>query len=62
MDVVKYLVEHGADVNKENRIGKTPLSSARISRSSDVVKYLEEHGAHNPKFFCDFSVYRSIGV
>ena len=42
---VKYLVEHGADVNKENRNGETPLFSACIKGNEAIVKYLMEHGA-----------------
>eukprot|EP00833_Pecoramyces_ruminatium_P001633 jgi/Orpsp1_1/1175665/evm.model.c7180000054754.1 len=36
-NLVKYLVEHGADINKENKDGKTPLF--------DAFKYLVELGA-----------------
>ena len=43
--LVKYLVEHGAEINKEkNRDGETPLFNACLSGNEDVVKYLVEHG------------------
>ena len=31
------LVEHGADVNKENRNGETPLFMACVRRNKDLV-------------------------
>lgn len=51
--IVKYLVEHGADVNKENpQTGITPLFMTRgtplmvacKSGNETIVKYLVEHG------------------
>ena len=41
-DLVKYLVEHGANVNNEN--GKTPLVIACEKGRKSIVKYLVEHG------------------
>jgi len=43
--VVKYLVKHGANINKENVNGITPLYYARIMRREIIVQYLIEHGA-----------------
>ena len=43
--VVKYLVEHGADVNKINKWDITPLHNACIRGDETIVKYLVEHGA-----------------
>jgi len=43
VNIVKYLVEHGADVNKENKDGDTPLIIAW--QDEEIVKYLIEHGA-----------------
>ncbi|KAG4084335.1 hypothetical protein H8356DRAFT_1377915 [Neocallimastix lanati (nom. inval.)] len=37
-------VEHGADINKENWRGETPLSIAFKIGNKDLVKYLVEHG------------------
>ena len=44
LEIVKYLVDHGADVNcKITRVG-SPLHSAASSGSLEIVKYLVEHG------------------
>ena len=55
MDIVKYLVENGADVNKGKPngsrgfafvpVGTTPLHIAVDSRNLEIIKYLVEHGA-----------------
>ncbi|ORX82475.1 ankyrin, partial [Anaeromyces robustus] len=42
---VKYLVEHGADVNKQSNDSTTPLFYACINGHENIVKYLVEHGA-----------------
>jgi len=39
------LVEHGADINKPDIYGVTPLSIARRRKNGLIVKYLLEHGA-----------------
>ena len=44
MDVVRLLVEKGADVNARNAAGETPLM--RAVRNLDVVKYLVGQGAN----------------
>jgi len=31
-NIIKYLIEHGADVNKENKNGNTPLIIACINK------------------------------
>ena len=38
-------MEHGADINKENRNGETVLFGACVSGNKDLVEYLVEHGA-----------------
>jgi ankyrin repeat protein len=44
-DLVEYLVEHGADINKEEKwYGETPLFYACKSGNKDLVEYLVEHG------------------
>lgn len=43
--LVKYLIEHGADVNKANKNGLTPLYMAAERGYEDIVKYLISHGA-----------------
>jgi len=42
--IVKYLVEHGANVNKKT-IDNTPLINACNKGNESMVKYLVEHGA-----------------
>ena len=44
MIIIKYLVEHGTDINKEDNDGFTPLYNACEEGHEDVVKYLVEHG------------------
>jgi ankyrin repeat protein len=45
LDVVKYLVEKGADVKAANNYGNTPLHLAADNCNLDIVKYLLEKGA-----------------
>ncbi len=44
-EVVKLLLEHGANVNQQNENGQTPLRTACIYANSDVVQILLKHGA-----------------
>ena len=43
--VVRFLLEHGADVNGQDLDGWTPLHVASISGALEVVRLLLEHGA-----------------
>jgi ankyrin repeat protein len=45
--LVQYLIEHGADINKENNEGETPLFKAcRWGYDNEIiVQYLIENGA-----------------
>ncbi len=45
-NLVKYLVDSGADVNKQNNNGITPLFDACDKENNTIVKYLVEHGAN----------------
>jgi ankyrin repeat protein len=45
-EVVKNLVEQGADVNENNKSDRTPLFGAAKSGNLEVVKYLLEQGAN----------------
>jgi ankyrin repeat protein len=46
LEVVKYLAEHGADIDKsDNNRDKTPLLAASFKGHFDIVKYLVEKGA-----------------
>jgi ankyrin repeat protein len=42
---IKYLVEHDADVNIQDKEGYTPLMYAAKHQSLPIIKYLVEHGA-----------------
>jgi len=43
--VINYLIKRGADINKEDISGKTPLFNACKNGNEAVVKYLVKHGA-----------------
>jgi len=45
MEIIRYLVEVGADVNDHDRCGFTPLFAACLYGQLDIVKYLVESGA-----------------
>ncbi|MBQ9445921.1 MAG: ankyrin repeat domain-containing protein [Victivallales bacterium] len=45
LGLVKYLVEHGLDVNAKSNLGVTPLHHAVCHKGLDIVAYLLEHGA-----------------
>ncbi|OUM60262.1 hypothetical protein PIROE2DRAFT_30628, partial [Piromyces sp. E2] len=42
--IIKILVEHGADINKENKRGETALSLAFNKGYKDIITYLIKHG------------------
>ena len=43
--IIKYLIEHGANINKEDRKGETPLFNVCRNGNEIIVKYLVKHGA-----------------
>ncbi|OUM57241.1 hypothetical protein PIROE2DRAFT_33019, partial [Piromyces sp. E2] len=47
--IVKYIIDHGADINKENNDGETPLHFACTNGNENTVKYLVGHGANIDK-------------
>ena len=47
LELVKYLVEHGADVNAKYDNGSTVLMEASVYGTLEIVKYLVENGAEN---------------
>jgi len=49
LDMVKLLVENGADINASSQDNTTALMLAATSEKLDVVNYLLEHGANVDK-------------
>jgi len=45
LNIVKYLVEHGADVNVANLRGETPLHLAVLSDNVDIISFLLNEGS-----------------
>ena len=45
LDIVKYLIEHGADVNIKNNEGETALNLAERWELNEIIKALKETGA-----------------
>ena len=45
MEMVKYLVEHGANVNRATDAGVTPLHLTALCGDLNIMQYLVEHGA-----------------
>ena len=44
-DVIRLLVQRGADVHKPNHFGNTPVHLAAIQNSTDAIALLLKHGA-----------------
>ena len=44
-DFVRLLLEHGADVNAQDRFGSVAITSAMQNGDTDVIEVLMEHGA-----------------
>ena len=40
LEMVKFLIENGADVRKENKDGVTPLSIASQNGNMEVIEFL----------------------
>ena len=45
LEVVTFLVEHGAKMHRSDRWGGSPLDDAQRHQQTDVIKYLRDHGA-----------------
>jgi len=45
LDVVKFLVGKGADVNAKTMIGTTPMKLAERYKDEVMVEFLKQHGA-----------------
>jgi len=44
-DTTESLIHHGADIEAEDKLAKTPLSLATEAGHYDIVDLLREHGA-----------------
>ncbi|MDJ0578866.1 ankyrin repeat domain-containing protein [Crocosphaera sp.] len=44
-EILKVLINHGADVNAKNEYGETPLHTAVLSENKEIVELLINHGA-----------------
>ena len=44
-DVVRYFLNNGANVNKQNRLGETALHWASVDNYTKVMRILLQHGA-----------------
>ena len=44
-DVIRLLLQKGADVNKRDRFGNTPVHWAALNNSTEAIAMLIEHGA-----------------
>jgi len=44
--IAKYLVDHGVNLNKENKNGKTPLLVAYEKKNEMLINYLVKHGGN----------------
>ncbi|NCD22468.1 MAG: ankyrin repeat domain-containing protein, partial [Spartobacteria bacterium] len=44
LEIVRFLLERGADVNARNEYGKTPLCLAALDHRDDVVACLQQRG------------------
>jgi ankyrin repeat protein len=45
-EIVRLLIEHGADINVKNRVGHTPLYYAVKYKNINLIRELIEHGAN----------------
>ena len=44
-EIVKYLIDKGADIKSRNKFGNTPLSYATEAGNAEIIKILKEAGA-----------------
>lgn len=58
LEIIKLLLENGAEVNKAKRNGATPLFAANSGGHNEVVEFLLSAGATWPKL-CDSNAFNS---
>ena len=67
--IVKYLIEHSVDINKQDNYGSNPLFASCYNGHITMVKYLVEHGTnintesnigYNPLFCASHKGYISV--
>jgi len=46
LNITKFLIEQGVDINKENKLGETPIFFACRSENVNIVKHLVEKGTN----------------
>ena len=49
-DVAKFLINRGADPNKKDKWGRTPLHLAAATNHADMVDFLIKNGGEAPFF------------
>ncbi len=47
VELVGYLIKHGANVNKSSSDGMTPLYLAGINENQEIIRLLKKAGAKN---------------
>lgn len=45
VQILKLLIQHGADINCKDHLGKTPLTYAKLMFAQNSIKSLEKAGA-----------------
>jgi ankyrin repeat protein len=47
VDMVKLLVQSGADVNAKNAVGATPLKISALAQHQEILEFLLSNGAQD---------------
>ena len=46
VEILKLLIEHGADINRVDAVGATPIAIAVFKGNFGLMNYLKENGAN----------------
>ena len=46
IEILKLLIEHGADINRVDAVGATPIAIAVFKGNFGIMNYLKENGAN----------------